>query len=167
MVKGPNVMLGYYQNEEETSKVLEPDGWLHTGDLGKFDKDGNIRITGRAKNVIVTSNGKNVYPEEIEYYLNRNPFIAESMVVGDENGDEGTVVGARIFPDVKAIRESMKDDHEPTQEEIRKTIDKVVKDINKKLPAYKSIQDFYLRSSEFVKTTTAKIKRFAEENNKK
>lgn len=165
LVKGPNVMLGYYKDEEETEKVIDADGWFHTGDLGKVDKDGNIRITGRAKNVIVTSNGKNIYPEEIEYYLNRNPFIAESMVVGnDDNKDEGTVVEAKIFPDVNAIKESLKEAREPTQEEIKKVVDQVVKEINKKLPSYKSIHDITIRSKEFVKTTTAKIKRFASEN---
>ncbi len=165
LVKGPNVMLGYYKDEEETEKVIDTDGWFHTGDLGKVDKDGNIRITGRAKNVIVTSNGKNIYPEEIEYYLNRNPFIAESMVVGnDDHKDEGTVVEAKIFPDINAIKESLKEAREPTQEEIKKVVDQVVREINKKLPSYKSIHDITIRSKEFVKTTTAKIKRFASEN---
>ncbi|MBQ9066418.1 MAG: AMP-binding protein, partial [Clostridia bacterium] len=146
-------------------EAFTEDGWFRTGDLGNIGSDGNIRITGRAKNVIVTSNGKNIYPEEIEYYLNRNPFIAESMVVGsDKSGEDDTVVEAKIFPDLDAIRKHFKDDHEPTEEEVNKTIGKVVREINKKLPNYKNIQDFSIRSSEFVKTTTAKIKRFAEEN---
>lgn len=165
LVKGPNVMLGYYKDEEETGKVIDEDGWFHTGDLGKVDKNGNIQITGRAKNVIVTSNGKNIYPEEIEYYLNRNPFIAESMVVGnDDNKEEGTVVEAKIFPDINAIKASLKEAREPTQEEIKKAVNQVVKEINKKLPSYKGIHEITIRSKEFVKTTTAKIKRFASEN---
>ncbi len=165
LVKGPNVMLGYYKNEEETKEVLTEDGWFSTGDLGRIDEDGNIRITGRAKNVIVTSNGKNIYPEEIEYYLNRNPFIAESMVVGnDPEGAEDTVVEAKIFPDFSAIKEKISEGREPTQDEIKNTIDQVVKEINAKLPNYKTIKDITIRSKEFVKTTTAKIKRFAEEN---
>lgn len=165
LVKGPNVMLGYYNDEDSTKEAFTEDGWFRTGDLGNIGSDGNIRITGRAKNVIVTSNGKNIYPEEIEYYLNRNPFIAESMVVGsDKSGEDDTVVEAKIFPDLDAIRKHFKDDHEPTEEEVNKTIGKVVREINKKLPNYKNIQDFSIRSSEFVKTTTAKIKRFAEEN---
>lgn len=165
LVKGPNVMLGYYKDEEETEKVIDKDGWFHTGDLGKVDKNGNIQITGRAKNVIVTSNGKNIYPEEIEYYLNRNPFIAESMVVGnDDNQEEGTVVEAKIFPDINAIKASLKEAREPTQEEIRKAVNQVVREINKKLPSYKGIHEISIRSKEFVKTTTAKIKRFASEN---
>lgn len=167
LVKGPNVMLGYYNNEEETEKVFTEDGWFRTGDLGNIDKDGNIRITGRAKNVIVNANGENIYPEEIEYYLNRNPFILESMVVGSEEAQDGdTVVEAKIFPDIKAIREKSKDGHEPTQEEIWETVNQVIKEINKKLPSYKAIKEFSIRSKEFVKTTTAKIKRFAEENRK-
>lgn len=81
LVKGPNVMLGYYKDEDGTAKVLK-DGWFHTGDLGRVDDDGWLYITGRLKTVIVTQNGKNIYPEEIEHYLNENPLISESLVTG-------------------------------------------------------------------------------------
>ena len=119
IVKGPNVMLGYYNMPEETEKVLK-DGWFHTGDLGKIDENGFLYITGRCKSVIVTKNGKNIYPEEIESYLNESPLISESLVVGihKENDDE-TYVNAQIFPNKDAITEYLKGTV-PTKEEIKK-----------------------------------------------
>ena len=160
-VKGPNVMLGYYKNEEATREVLDEDGWLHTGDLGTVDERGNIRLTGRKKNVIVTKNGKNIYPEELEDALNESPFILESMVVGkDEEGDDDTVVEAKIFPDVKAIQEALNKE-ELTAEEIHDFISDIVKEINTKFPNYKKIREVTIRETEFIKTTTQKVKRYA------
>ena len=167
-VKGPNVMLGYYKDEEQTREVLDEYGWFHTGDLGFVGEDGLLRINGRIKNVIVTKNGKNIYPEEIEYHLNNNPLIAESMVVGfDESDNDETVVEAKIFPDIDAIKKKKKSEEEPSSDEIHKIISDVIKDINKKLPNYKNIKKFSLRENEFIKTTTSKIKRYANMEDEK
>ena len=167
-VKGPNVMLGYYKDEEQTREVLDEYGWFHTGDLGFVGEDGLLRINGRIKNVIVTKNGKNIYPEEIEYHLNNNPLIAESMVVGfDEDDNDETVVEAKIFPDIDALKKKKKSEEDPSSDEIHKIISDVIKDINKKLPNYKNIKKFSLRESEFIKTTTSKIKRYANMEDEK
>ncbi len=159
IVKGPNVMLGYYENEEETKKTLR-DGWFHTGDLGKIDEDGYLYITGRCKSVIVTKNGKNIYPEEVEYYLNDNPLIQESLVLGiQKKDDDETYVNAQIYPNIEAITEYLKGSV-PTKEEIWKIISDVVSNVNKKLPNYKHIKSFVVRDKEFEKTTTQKVKRY-------
>ncbi len=161
LVKGPNVMLGYYKNEEATKEVLDDDGWLHTGDLGTIDEQGNIKLTGRKKNVIVTKNGKNIYPEELEDALNGNPYILESMVVGnDREGDDETVVEAKIFPNVNAIKEALQNPN-ATTEEIFNYISDIVKEINTKFPNYKKIREVSIRNTEFIKTTTQKVKRYA------
>ena len=159
IVKGPNIMLGYYNMPEETEKVLK-DGWFHTGDLGKIDENGFLYITGRCKSVIVTKNGKNIYPEEIESYLNESPLISESLVIGihKENDDE-TYVNAQIFPNKEAITEYLKGTV-PTKEEIKKVISDVIANVNSKIPNYKHIKDFAIRDSEFEKTTTQKVKRY-------
>lgn len=159
IVKGPNVMLGYYEDEEKTKQTII-DGWFHTGDLGKIDKNGYLYITGRCKSVIVTKNGKNIYPEEVEYYLNDNPLISEALVLGiqKENDDE-TYINAQIYPNIQAITEYLKGSV-PTKEEIWKIVSDVVASVNKKLPNYKHIKGFDIRENEFEKTTTQKIKRY-------
>ncbi len=164
-VKGPNVMLGYYKDEEQTRETIDEYGWLHTGDLGSIDEEGLIRINGRIKNVIVTKNGKNIYPEELEYHLNKNPLIAESMVVGFDTDDGlDTLVEAKIFPDMAAIKEKNKGIM-PSNEEITKMMSDIIRDINKKLPSYKNIKKINIRETEFIKTTTSKIKRYANMDN--
>lgn len=161
IVKGPNVMLGYYNNPEETNKVLI-DGWFHTGDLGKIDSDGYLYITGRCKSVIVTKNGKNIYPEEVEYYLNDSPLISEVLVSGiQKDNDDETYVNAQIFPNIDAMKETLKGSV-PSKEEIFKMISDVVQNVNSKLPNYKHIKSFIIRDEEFEKTTTKKIKRFGK-----
>lgn len=160
IVKGPNVMLGYYKDEEETAKVLK-NGWFHTGDLGKIDQNKFLYLTGRCKTVIITKNGKNVYPEEIEYYLNENPLITEAMIIGvNEDGEEDTAVKAQILPDIEAIKDYL--DRIPTTEEIKSIISDIVQKINKNLPNYKHIKGFLIREKEFEKTTTKKIKRYGD-----
>ena len=160
-VRGPMIMMGYYNAPEMTAEVLDEDGWFHTGDLGTVDEHGHYRITGRIKNVIVTKNGKNIYPEEVEYYLNNNPFVAESIVSGEDEDDD-LFVTANVFPNVEAIKEKKKK-QTLTKDEITKAIAEVIRDVNKKLPSYKNIKRFNIRDTEFVKTTTQKIKRFAVE----
>lgn len=163
VVRGSNVMLGYYENEEATSKCLRGE-WFYTGDLGYLDKEGYLFITGRLKNVIVTKNGKNVFPEEVESYINKSPYILESLVFGDFDEESGeTTVRAQIVPNFETIKEKLKVTL-PTKEDIQKILADVVKNANKSMPLYKHIKDFSIRDSEFVKTTTKKIKRYMEKN---
>ena len=155
-------MLGYYNDPEETAKVLSEDGWFRTGDLGSVDENGHYRISGRIKNVIVTKNGKNIYPEEVEFHLNKSPLISESLVVGIESEENDDIlVAAKIFPNLEEITKELKK-QSPTIEEIKSVIRNVVRDVNKKLPSYKAIKSFDIRETEFVKTTTQKIRRHAE-----
>jgi len=158
--KGPSVMLGYYEDPEATAEAIK-DGWFFTGDSGFIDKDGFVHITGRKKNVIITGNGKNVYPEEIETLLNRSPYIKESLVYGKGESDGDTIVCARIVPDREKIEEDIKNNAAPgtTAEEI---IGHEIKKVNQQLVTYKHIKDFTLQDEEFAKTTTRKIKRFIE-----
>lgn len=157
LVKGPNVMLGYYEDEEKTKQTIV-DGWFHTGDLGRVDENGYLYITGRCKSVIVTKNGKNIYPEEVEYYLNDNPLISEAMVLGIQKDDD-MYVNAQIYPNIEAITEYLKGSV-PTKKEIWKIISDAVSSVNKMLPNYKHIKSFGIRDKEFEKTTTQKIKRY-------
>lgn len=156
IIKGSNVMLGYYNNPEETAKVLK-DGWFYSGDMGTIGKDGYYRIVGRYKNVIVTKNGKNIYPEEMEYFLNKTPYVAESMVYGEET-DQDTVVNAVILPDYEAIEAAN------LNVSLKELMTAAVKSANANVPNYKGIRKFVVRKNEFDKTTTKKIKRNAAEN---
>jgi long-chain acyl-CoA synthetase len=162
IVKGPSVMMGYYENQEATEAAFKG-GWFHTGDLGFIDRDGFVHITGRKKNVIVTKNGKNIYPEEIETLLNRSIYIKESLVYGKDDEVFGdVVVSAIIVPDMERIQQDFAD-RELTQKDIHDIIQKEVKNVNKDLVIYKYIKDFRLREDEFAKTTTKKIKRYMED----
>ncbi len=158
-VQGPSVMLGYYENKEATDACIK-DGWFHTGDMGFIDSDGFIHITGRMKNVIVTKNGKNVYPEEIETLLNRSDYIKESLVYGLD-GKEDVVVCAQIVPDKEKIEEDIKNGI-IEDKDVHSIINSEVKRINKELVTYKYVKEFILRDTEFEKTTTKKIKRYQE-----
>lgn len=161
VVKGGNVMLGYFKNEKATESCLK-DGWFHTGDLGKVDRNGFYYITGRKKNVIVTKNGKNIFPEEVEAYINKSPFVLESMVTGDLDSVSGeTHVNAHIFPNMDEIRERLKLVN-INKEELLRIFNEVVRNVNRDMPLYKRIRTFTIRDVEFAKTTTKKIKRYAE-----
>ena len=164
-VRGPMVMNGYYKNEEATAQVITPDGWFRTGDIGTCDRHNCYKITGRSKNVIVTKNGKNIFPEEVEHYLNTNPVIEESIVYAD-NGDDETTVSAMIYPNFEQIKNNLKR-QEITKEDVQKTVDEAVKDVNRKLPKYKKIRNYDISETEFEKTTTRKIKRQANIEKKK
>lgn len=157
MYRGDNVMLGYYNMPEKTAEALDEDGWFHTGDLGFLDREGWLYITGRRKNVIVTKTGKNIYPEEMEMYINRNKYVEESMVYGVEEDDD-TYVGAQVRPAYDVIYEEFGKD--VSDEQIQKLIKKAIAEMNVQLPSYKRVKRFVVRSEEFVKTTTKKIKRF-------
>ena len=153
VVKGDNVMMGYYENKEATDAVLSEDGWFRTGDLGYVDKDNFIYITGRKKNLILASNGKNVFPEEIEGYLMKYPVIKECVVVGRANEKTGdTEICAEIFPDYEKLN-GMDD------EAIIKHIEEIVSEINEKIPLFKRIRKVHIRKTDFEKTTTLKVKR--------
>ncbi len=169
IVKGPNVMLGYYENKEATDKVLKK-GWFHTGDLGYIDEERFLYISGRSKNMILTKNGENIYPEEIENILNDNELIEESLVIGASNGKDDVQVKAKIFPNIDAIKEYLGKKF-PTKEEISKTLNEVVKKANEKLPNFKHIKSFKIMDEDFERTTTNKVKRFGknveDDDNKK
>lgn len=155
--RGPNVMLGYYNIPDETAEVLR-DGWFYTGDLGFLDDSGWLYLTGRKKNVIVTKTGKNIYPEEVELYVNRNKYIEESLVYGiEETIEEGTTVSVQIRPAYDVIYEEFGPDF--NEDSIYLLIKKAIGEINEKLPVYKRIRRFNIRKEEFIKTTTKKIKR--------
>ncbi|MFH1964235.1 MAG: AMP-binding protein [Acidobacteriota bacterium] len=159
VVKGPCVMQGYYKNQAATDEVIK-DGWLYTGDLGFLDKDGLLHINGRSKSVIVTSNGKNIYPEEIEFLLQESEYVLESLVWGGPDIDPSQVeVQAIIVPNSDTFDEefgpSAYDD-----DKIEEIIAQVVKRTNRQLANYKRLKKFTLRTEEFEKTTTRKIKRY-------
>lgn len=155
--RGDSVMLGYYKDPEETAKVLI-DGWLHTGDYGYFDKDGFLYISGRKKNVIVTKNGKNIFPEEVEFYLNKSEYINEVVVWGVEDEKTGdTVVQAEIFPDYSALEEKF---GKVSEDELKRILKIEIDQINEHMPLYKRVKRFEIRKEEFEKTTTKKIKRY-------
>ena len=156
MCKSPAVMLGYYKDEEETAKVLRKDGWLYTGDYGYLDRDGYLYITGRKKNVIVTKNGKNIFPEEVEYYLMKSPYIKEVVVRGEDDGEKDLAVAAEIYCDPAVLQEAGNPEGEALQALIKKEIDAC----NDMMPLYKRVKRFTIRDMEFAKTTTQKIKRW-------
>ena len=159
-IKGPNIMMGYYEDPELTATVLK-DGWFYSGDIGYEDKDGFFYITGRKKNVIITKNGKNVFPEEVEAYLNKSPYILESMVVEKETKDEEDVkLYGIIVPNYEEIKK-LWNKEELDKEEVQKLIAEEVKKANRQMPIYKAVKDFEVRETELVKTTTKKIKRSA------
>ena len=158
IVKAPTVMLGYYENPEATVEVLK-DGWFHTGDLGKFDKDGFLFITGRKKFVIVLKNGKKVFPEESESLINKLPFVSESMVYGMPDKDNDVKLCAKIVYNEDAMKELYLDSKE---EDYKKLIMEQIKVINHTMPAYKYIRDIIITTEPLIKTTTQKIKRNEE-----
>ena len=160
IVKGPNVMLGYYENKIETDKVLK-NGWFYTGDLGYMDEEDFLYISGRSKNMILTKNGENIYPEEIESILNDNDLINEALVIGTSNGKDDIEVKAKIFPNIDAIKEYL-GNKIPTKEEIGKIMSDVIKKVNEKLPKFKHIKSFKVMDEDFERTTTNKVKRYGK-----
>lgn len=163
LIKTPTLMIGYYEDEKATNEVIEViDGerWFHSGDIGYLDKDGFLYITGRSKNVIVTQNGKNIYPEEIELLLAQVPEIKECMVYGKQDEKDPTnkelIISVKVIPNLDKIGENL------TDEEIREIIWPKIKEVNKKLTSYKAIKNLEIKHDEFEKTTTMKIKRYAE-----
>ena len=162
IVKGDNVMLGYYNDPQATKKALK-NGWFYTGDLGYFDLRGNLVITGREKNVIVTSNGKNIFPEELESLINKVPLVGESMVYGKKrnNSDKDVIVALRITLDKEQMEEKF-GKNMPSDAEIYGIISEEIKRINRMMSPYKAIKELEIKKDDFIKTTTLKIKRKEE-----
>lgn len=151
LTRGDNVMLGYYKNPEATAQVLDADGWLHTGDLGIMDEEGNITIKGRSKNLLLGPSGQNIYPEEIEDQLNNLPYVAESIVIQQEDHK----LMALIYPDFEvAYAQGLKD------EDIEKAMEDNRVALNQNLPAYSQITRVKIYPEEFEKTPKKSIKRF-------
>ena len=161
VAKGPNIMEGYL-DEPELNKEIFEGGYFHTGDMGYMDDEGFVFITGRKKCVIVTKNGKNIYPEEIELLINAYPFVIESMVFGEVNQTtKEELITASIYPDAEAIQAEF-GKSEP--EFVEAKVKEMIHEVNSKLINYKMVKDVIIRTEEFVKTTTSKIKRYIPEN---
>ncbi len=158
VAKGPNIMLGYYEDEDATREVLE-DGWLHTGDLGYFNKDGYLFITGRKKEVIVLKNGENVFPSDIEFLVNKLAYVQESILFPRENAKGEIALGIKIVYDEDEIKVCF---GEKTKEEYKELIWEDIKEINKSLSQFKRIKELIITTEELEKTTTKKVKRFKE-----
>ncbi|EGQ17124.1 AMP-binding protein [Prevotella nigrescens] len=150
LTKGPNVLLGYYKNEEATRQVLDADGWFHTGDLGTMDADQNIYIKGRSKNMLLGSNGQNIYPEEIEDKLNSLPLVSECLVV--QRGEK--LVGL-VYPDLEEAKELGLNDAD-----IKNLMEENKKQLNELTPAYCKLSDIEILNEEFIKTPKRSIKRY-------
>lgn len=167
LIKTPTLMLGYYEDEEETKKAIDEEGFFHTGDIGYMDEQNYIYLTGRSKNVIVTQNGKNIYPEEIEGLLDKVDEVKESLIYGkkpettSKKDQKELIITARVIPDYDKIKELHGD---ISEEEIKNIIWKKIKEVNKKLTSYKAIKDLEIKHGEFEKTSTMKIKRYKELN---
>lgn len=157
VVKGPNVMLGYYEMPEETEKILK-NNWFYTGDLGYFDKDNFLFITGRKKNVIVLKNGKNIYPEELEQLINGLPYVMESMVFGMPKDDD-LVLSVKIVYNKEYMMEKLPN---LSEKEFKDYIWKDIKQINSTLANYKHIKNLFITDEPMIKTTTQKVKRYEE-----
>jgi long-chain acyl-CoA synthetase len=150
ILRGDNVMLGYYKNEKATKEIIDENGWMHTGDLGVIDKDGNIYIKGRSKVMILGPSGKNIFPEEIEAVINNMDYIAESLVILEDN----KLIGL-IYSDF----DMMKKDGIP-EDQLSQILEKTRKSVNEKIPEYMAVTKFRVQSEEFVKTPKRSIRRF-------
>jgi long-chain acyl-CoA synthetase len=150
ILRGENVMLGYYKNEEATNAVIDKNGWMHTGDLGVIDKAGNIYIKGRSKSMILGPSGKNIYPEEIESVINNQKYVTESVVISEDNKLLGL-----IFPDYDQVKKD-----NLTEEQLIAALDNVRKVVNDRLPEFMGVHKFRINKEEFAKTPKRSIKRF-------
>ena len=158
VVRGPNVMQGYLDNPRATADVIR-DGWLHTGDLGRLDRNGYLTFIGRQKSVIVTAGGKNVYPDELEAMLNGGWCILESIVLPTRDRKDNEQVSAIVVPDREALAASGESADNLTDARVMELVTATVRSISAELPEYKRIRDFRIRNEEFPKTSTRKVKR--------
>ena len=168
LIKSPTLMLGYYEDPQETKKVITKDGYFRSGDIGYVDEDKFVFITGRSKNVIVTQNGKNIYPEEIEGLLSKYPEVKDVMVYGKapegeiakKKDEKELIITALVLPNKEKIEELH--GKEKTEKEIYDIIWERVKEVNKQLTSYKAVKLLEIKEGEFEKTSTMKIKRYKE-----
>jgi long-chain acyl-CoA synthetase len=163
LLRGDTVMLGYLDNPDANKAAFTEDGWLRTGDIAEVDEHGHYRIVGRCKSMIVTKNGKKIFPEEVEHYLSESPYISECMVYGDER-EHDTVVTAVIRPDMDAVNARLKKDGVEAdsveyEEALKELMVSEAKEASSHLPPFKAIRAVKVRRSEFSKTTTHKIRR--------
>jgi long-chain acyl-CoA synthetase len=159
VVKSPSVMLGYYQNEDATREMFTPDGYLRTGDLGYIDNDGFIYINGRKKNLVVSSGGKNIYPEEIEQHFDGSRVVGEILVVGRKDAGGGDVIFAVVYPNMEALAQDH-DGRKLDEALIKALVKAEIEKENRSLPGYKKIADFVLVDEPFEKNAQQKVKRF-------
>ena len=150
LVRGENLMNGYYKNEEATAATIDKDGWLHTGDLGVTDKDGYIYIRGRSKSMLLGPSGQNIYPEEIEAKVNNLPYVAESVVLMNDDHK----LEALVYPDKEAV------EADGVQDQLAEKMEENRKEVNKELKAYEGIIQMHIHDEEFIKTPKRSIKRF-------
>ena len=159
--RGPSVMLGYYRDDDATREALR-NGWLHTGDYGYFDQDGFLYVSGRKKSVISTKNGKNIFPEYVGFYLTESEYIEEALVHGiDGLRNDDVIIKAEIFPNYPLFEN---ENPEVSEDYIEEKIGEIIEKINDTVPKYKRIKRYYIRKTEFEKTTTKKIKRYLDTN---
>lgn len=161
VVKGPSVMLGYYENEEATKKAMK-DGWFSTGDYGYLDKKGYLYISGRKSDIIVLKNGKNIYPQELEFLLNKVPGVLESMVFARNKDSMDTTLCAKIVYDKDQVKETY---GEKSKEDLKEIFWQKVKEVNQTLPDVKHIKEIIITDEPLAKTTTQKVKRYEEIKN--
>lgn len=150
ILRGDNVMQGYYKNEKATAEVIDENGWMHTGDLGIIDSDGNIYIKGRCKSMILGPSGKNIYPEEIEAVINNKPYVVESVVISEDNK-----LTALVYPDFEMMKQN-----NVTEEQLLEILESYKKEVNERLPEFMNVSKFRIHREEFVKTPKRSIKRF-------
>ena len=150
--RGDNVMLGYYKNEEATREAIDAEGWLHTGDLGVIDAEGNVTIKGRSKNMLLSASGQNIYPEEIEDKLNNLNFVSESIII--QKGDK---LVALIHPDYDEAAQM-------SEEELNQVMQANIQELNSMIPHYSQVSRFIIMKEEFEKTPKKSIKRFLYQN---
>jgi long-chain acyl-CoA synthetase len=150
LVRGENVLMGYYKNEELTKKMIDEEGWLHTGDIGLIDKEGNIHIKGRSKSMILGANGKNIYPEEIEAIFDNRFAVGESLIVHRNNK-----LVALIYPDFETVEKQ-----NISPEDLKNLFEEHKNAVNMRLPGYMNVSSIELQNEEFVKTPKKSIKRY-------
>jgi long-chain acyl-CoA synthetase len=150
ILRGENVMMGYYKNEKATKEIIDEKGWMHTGDLGVMDREGNIFIKGRSKSMLLGPSGKNIFPEEIEAVINNMDYIAESVIISEDNK-----LIALIYPDYDAIKKD-----NISEEQLLTIIEDTRKTVNERVPDFMAVHKFRIHNEEFAKTPKRSIKRF-------
>ncbi|HNZ63454.1 MAG TPA: AMP-binding protein, partial [Bacillota bacterium] len=163
LVRSAIVMKGYLDDPEATAEAIDEDGWLHTGDIGYFTRRGGLMITGRSKSMIVLSNGKKIFPEELEALINRHEIVRDSLVFGYEGSPGEIVITAKIVIDEEKFRELQ--GSEATEEGFLRAVSSIIEEVNRSLPSFKGIRSYFYSFKDMVKTTTMKVRRGVELKN--